>query len=292
MRRRCVGIIFDLDDTLVQTSKIDRAAIRHAVTLALESSSSVDLYKSSSSAVQLVESRFADLLKSEPFPPAEIQIDIASWRTGLWTRALSPDVDDASVKPVAKLAHDAWSANRLDNFKFEDEVAKLIKRLQANGYLTGVLTNGHKDVQRTKTNACGAAALFGNAQPQYLQNWSCWRLLLEVFSSVRVPFVCIGEDKVVIAGEYPEQKPHPSIFDVACKAVGAAHNNCIMVGDSYKADIAGGINAGLLATVWVRPQAEGSMAHDIVTEVPTGQPPPTHTVRSVLELEAVLEKIG
>ncbi|EOD08051.1 hypothetical protein EMIHUDRAFT_258389 [Emiliania huxleyi CCMP1516] len=59
-----------------------------------------------------------------------------------------------------------------------------------------------------------------------------------------------------------------------------------MVGDSYAADVAGGINASLLATVW------GSLMHGHLSAVPAGQPSPTFTVESVLEVEACLEKIG
>ena len=76
-----------------------------------------------------------------------------------------------------------------------------------------------------------------------------------------------------------------------------AETNVVMVGDSYAADITGGINAGLLATIWVRPDDGGagggtpSMMHDHVSDVPAGKPPPTFTVGSVLELEAILEKI-
>ena len=37
----------------------------------------------------------------------------------------------------------------------------MVRRLQSAGYKTGVLTNGHADVQRAKTAACGAGSLFG-----------------------------------------------------------------------------------------------------------------------------------
>ena len=64
----------------------------------------------------------------------------------------------------------------------------------------------------------------------------------------------------------------------------------------HNGNITGGINAGLLATVWVHaPPADdgsGSMMHDHLADVPPGKLPPTFTVASVLELEAVLEKIG
>ena len=139
----------------------------------------------------------------------------------------------------------------------------LVTRLQAAGYATGILTNGHADVQNAKAAACDAAALF-------------------------------GKERVVIAGEHPEQKPSASIFRVACAALGAPADATVMVGDSYTHDIAGGINAGVLATVWInspKPDAQGSLAHGHLASVPDGQPQPTFTIESVLELESVLEKL-
>ena len=267
MLRRCRAVIFDMDDTLVPTSKIDKAAILHAATKALSSSEAAE---STSSHLQFgpaaaaLASRFAELLKAAPFPAPESGQDIPTWRTQLWARALGDEAASTSlVLPAARLAHDTWVAQRLDNFRLSDEVQAMIRRLQAAGYATGVLTNGHTDVQRAKAAACDAASVF-------------------------------GEGRVVIAGEYSEQKPHASIFHTACGLLGEAADATVMVGDSYAADITGGINAGLLATVWVRPDdgGAGSMMHDHLSDVPPGKPPPTYTVGSVLELEAVLEKIG
>ena len=270
MLRRCRAVIFDLDDTLVPTSKIDRAAILHAATRALssgEAAESTSTHLQFGPAANALAKRFAELLKAAPFPPPESGQDIPTWRTSLWARALGDEpASNSLVLPAAKLAHDSWVAQRLDNFRLSDEVQAMVRRLQAAGYSTGILTNGHADVQRAKAAACDAAALF-------------------------------GEKRVVIAGEYAEQKPHASIFHTACELLGEAADATIMVGDSYAADITGGINAGLLATIWVRPDDGGagggtpSMMHDHVSDVPAGKPPPTFTVGSVLELEAILEKI-
>jgi len=257
--RRCRAVIFDLDDTLVPTSRIDRAAILHAAAL------------SSGDEPAVVAARFSELLKAEPFPPEPSGLDVPAWRTGLWERALSGSSSDgrASASPAARQAYEAWSSERLSRFRFADEVVAMVRRLQSAGYKTGVLTNGHADVQRAKTAACGAGSLF-------------------------------GEERVIIAGEHAEQKPHASIFRVACAALGEPDGSAtLMVGDSYAADVAGGINASLLATVWVRPPveppetgAQGSLMHGHLSAVPAGQPSPTFTVESVLEVEACLEKIG
>ena len=55
------------------------------------------------------------------------------------------------------------------------------------------------------------------------------------------------------------------------------------IGDSLSADIKGGINAGLAATIWV------SAKH---SAPPPGAPVPAHIVRHVTELPGVLRKLG
>ncbi|EOD20097.1 hypothetical protein EMIHUDRAFT_208925 [Emiliania huxleyi CCMP1516] len=272
--RRCRAVIFDLDDTLVPTSKIDRAAILHAAALA-----------SGDELPAVVAARFSELLKAEPFPPEPSGLDVPAWRTGLWERALSGSSSDgrAGASPAARQAYEAWSSERLSSFRFADDVDAMVRRLQSAGYKTGVLTNGHADVQRAKTAACGAGSLFGEE-----------RVIIAGAGDASTATVARARPLMGGCGplgEHAEQKPHASIFRVASAT--------LMVGDSYAADVAGGINASLLATVWVRPPleppetgAQGSLMHGHLSAVPAGQPSPTFTVESVLEVEACLEKIG
>ncbi len=77
------------------------------------------------------------------------------------------------------------------------------------------------------------------------------------------------------------EKPHVSIFEHACGLVGCAPEEAIIIGDNLKADVQGGINAGLAATIWVNAGGAGA-------PLPEGAPRPDHIVRSVLELPVVL----
>ena len=247
--------MFDMDDTLIPTSAIDRAAILTAAASAAAAASP-----------DAVAQRFAGLLKDEPFPAAGSGVSVATWRTGLWARALAPDGSGVPADAdAARSAHDLWVSERLGNFRFDEPVRALVRRIQAAGYVTGILTNGHVDVQRAKVEACAAGTLFDRGT-------------------------------VILAAEHPEEKPAASVFRVACAALGQPAESTIMVGDSYKADIAGAHNAELLASVWVRPPPDGSgggsLMHGHLTDVPPGQRPPSFTIGSVLELEAVLEQIG
>lgn len=259
LRRRCRAILFDLDDTLIPTSRIDRAAIATAAATSTPGEKAA------------VAKRFAALLKDIPFPPLGSTHTVAQWRAMLWERAsgrtdvITPG-DEVEVSAAAQAAHDLWVKERLLNFRFSAEVRSLVVRLQQAGYVTGVLTNGHADVQRAKTQACGAEELFGYS-------------------------------RIIVAGEHPEQKPAPSIFRTACTALGVPAEETVMVGDSYAADMAGGMKAGYLATVWIRPTATANPADESLMfghlqQVPAGQPEPSFTIESITELEAVLRELN
>lgn len=108
--------------------------------------------------------------------------------------------DGVSVtsETLARGAYEEWVKQRLANFKMDSEVEAVVRRLQAAGYSTGVLTNGHAEVQRAKLEACAAASLF-------------------------------DPNKVIVAGDYAEQKPHASIFATACAALGEPPGATVMV---------------------------------------------------------------
>lgn len=88
-KRRCKAIIFDLDDTLVPTSAIDRGAV--AAAAALAGTFDPGAVEAAGGEDALVD-RFRALLKAEPFPPQSVSV--ASWRSALWARSIWPDVGD------------------------------------------------------------------------------------------------------------------------------------------------------------------------------------------------------
>ncbi|KAJ1627991.1 HAD-like domain-containing protein [Pavlovales sp. CCMP2436] len=239
--RRCNAVLFDLDDTLVPTSQIDAEAIAGASALGAKR-----LGLGPQEAAGMAAA-FVVLLGAKPFPPAGSAESIAVWRTRLWARALAPR---GGGEPFAGEVHDSWSSARLAKFVLAPDVRAMVQRLQADGYRTGVVTNGHAEVQRAKAGACDLRGLFG--------------------------------ERVVVSGEQPECKPARSIFETSLALIGARADETVMVGDRLDTDIQGGINAELLATVWVRGDAPDP--HE-------GAPRPTVTVGSVLELERYLERL-
>eukprot|EP00411_Alexandrium_monilatum_P116887 CAMPEP_0175679870 /NCGR_PEP_ID=MMETSP0097-20121207/24504_1 /TAXON_ID=311494 /ORGANISM="Alexandrium monilatum, Strain CCMP3105" /LENGTH=311 /DNA_ID=CAMNT_0016986701 /DNA_START=21 /DNA_END=957 /DNA_ORIENTATION=- len=209
---RCKAVFLDLDDTLVETTAIDREAVASAAKLAVERDPSLP------DAGALVD-RFKALLKAEPFPPDGSDITLQAWRTSLWGRAL-----ERPGTSLAEEVYNRWVDERLQGFVFPGEVQQLLRRLAAV-YKLCIITNGHADAQRPKLVSCDAASFF-------------------------------DERALVVSGEQPEAKPHASIFLTACERLSVAPHEAVMVGDSLASDVQGGINAGLLATVWVQGACE------------------------------------
>lgn len=60
---------------------------------------------------------------------------------------------------------------------------------------------------------------------------------------------------IVISSEVGYSKPEKEIFEIACKMINLKPENCIMIGDKYKVDIEGSLNAGMNG-IWVNRKKE------------------------------------
>ena len=63
---------------------------------------------------------------------------------------------------VGPKCHATFDSTRLSEFKFFPGVEELVKKLQAEGRQTIIITNGDATVQRDKLRACDAYSLFTN----------------------------------------------------------------------------------------------------------------------------------
>jgi len=64
-------------------------------------------------------------------------------------------------------------------------------------------------------------------------------------------------DIVVCSEETGHKKPHKSVFDTALKLANATADESVMIGDSYEADVIGGLKAGMKA-IWFNPENQYS----------------------------------
>jgi len=235
------AVFFDMDDTLVLTSKCDELAFVEVGKLATELIPGVD--------VAALISGFRKGMKETPWDK-EHKVHVDEWRAGLWHASLVAQGarlgDPEALMPPARKLQAEYRDVRLSHFRFLDGAEDMVRRMNESGLKTVIITNGHHEVQRQKVEACGAVGLFG------------------------APNVLVGGEEV-LAGRH--EKPHPSIFAKACAAAGCVEGEAVHVGDRLKTDVQGGVNAKLAATFWVNAEGkelpEGAPAPTHVVRVVT-----------------------
>lgn len=87
-----------------------------------------------------------------------------------------------------------------------------LQTLKDRGYQMHIITNGFREVQRSKLANCGLAGFF---------------------------------TKVFISEEIQTTKPHRQIFEHALKSTNASKKKSIMIGDSWETDIEGALEFGI-----------------------------------------------
>ncbi|XP_002737806.1 N-acylneuraminate-9-phosphatase-like [Saccoglossus kowalevskii] len=184
------------------------------------------------------------LTNAEIDPEQKLPVD--EWRIKLWKEAIENGSPVSSQ--LAKEVYELWKTTRLQGIYFTEEVKTLLVELRKNHWLV-LMTNGDSKVQREKVLMCKAEDYF---------------------------------DGIIISGDHPHAKPHPSIYEVAFKMFSVNPKQCIMIGDNLKTDIQGGLNSGLSCNIWINPsEAE-----------PSGcDPEPCFSIPSVLQLQEVLDTV-
>jgi HAD superfamily hydrolase (TIGR01662 family) len=145
------------------------------------------------------------------------------------------------VVQVAQEIYDQWSVNH--HFEMYDDVAPVMEELQKRGLIVGVISNSHRSLDA----------------------------FCEHFALANVITVSVS------GATHGYMKPHRSIFDAALERARVSAAESMMVGDSFRHDIEGAINAGWQAVLVRR----------------SGEPPPVlpagvHVIRTLLELLPLL----
>lgn len=198
-------------------------------------------------AIDCISRRYMQKLLNDTFDPSAGR-SIDEVRVGHWQDSIQ---EVARCKVEASLAarcYYMWKESRLALLKLSPEIRGLLGRLR-HSYKLLLLTNGVPQTQREKVRASGCEDFF---------------------------------DHVVVGGEHAEQKPFASIFKLCFDMLEVEPRDCVMVGDSLEADIQGGFNVGVLASVWIN-IAGG--------EVPSESVQPDFTIPSVLDLCDILDQV-
>ncbi|XP_059215606.1 N-acylneuraminate-9-phosphatase [Centropristis striata] len=256
------AILFDLDNTLIETSRAGGVAIQKTSEL-LKTSLALD-----DDSVRSICDKFKQKLLHESFDPSAgrsiDQLRVSHWEESIQEVEESIQEVEESIQEVeesiqeveesrctpslAAQCYYCWKNSRLEILSLSPEICHLLTDLRSR-YKLLLLTNGETQTQREKVEAARCEEFF---------------------------------DAVVIGGEHAEQKPFVSIFTLCFNMLEVEARDCVMVGDSLDTDIQGGFNAGVRATVWIS-AAGGS--------VPEGSVKPDYTVPSVLELPHILQQL-
>ena len=148
----------------------------------------------------------------------------------------------AKVREVAREIYDQWSVNH--HFELYEDVAPVMTELQRRGLIVGLISNSHRSLDAFR----------------------------EHFSLAN--FVSVS----VSGAEHGYMKPHRSIFDRALERAKASAAEAMMVGDSFKHDIEGALNAGWRAVLLKRSG-----------EVPYALPPDLPVIPTLAELLPLLD---
>ncbi|KAG9484199.1 hypothetical protein GDO78_009879 [Eleutherodactylus coqui] len=202
------AVIFDLDNTLIDTSGASKRAMAEVAKLLTEKS------QFSEEEVHSICHSFQTKLIHEVLHSPKMTIDdlrVSHFETSM------QDVRPGDHKDLAEECYNLWKTYRLQLMTLPDSTKSMLSELRKSANLV-LLTNGNRQVQREKIEACGVSPYF---------------------------------DAVVVGGEHAEEKPAPSIFFHCCDLVQVKPEDCVMVGDNLETDILGGLNAGLKATIWL-----------------------------------------
>ncbi len=82
-------------------------------------------------------------------------------------------------------------------------------------------------------------------------------------------------DHIQLEGEFGAGKPEPEVYHHVTRVLGVEPDACLMVGDNFRCDVVGALEAGMHAA-WIDVEARG--------EPPGEAPRPFATVRSLAEL--------
>ena len=96
---------------------------------------------------------------------------------------------------------------------------ELMEHLKSKGYRLHICSNGFREVQYKKLNACGLYQYF---------------------------------DTIILSDEVGALKPSKAFYDAALETAGAKAESTIMIGDNYQNDIVGAMNAGIDAMLFNR----------------------------------------
>jgi N-acylneuraminate-9-phosphatase len=138
-------VLFDLDNTLIDTQRADDVAY----------TSIFRLLEGRVEGPNEVISLFRKLLSEKPVDPKHV-VPVDDWRTRLWAQSLEETNNDAAL---CKEVYLQWKRSRLTDMSVSVETVDMLRRLRTQ-YKIVLLTNGDSQVQWEKIRKCDIEELF------------------------------------------------------------------------------------------------------------------------------------
>lgn len=205
------AILFDLDDTLVNSKKAEYNAVCELKSLYSEFN-------------KVEDADFAKVWSKitmetyEKYHNGEISFEeLKIGRMKELFSYYSINISDKDAKERFKKYQVIYEKNWI----LFDDAKEVLENLK-NKYKLVILSNGDGKQQRKKIKYTGLNKYFSD---------------------------------IVISSEVGYSKPEKEIFDIACKMIDLKAENCIMIGDKYKVDVEGSLNAGMHG-IWVNRKKE------------------------------------
>jgi 2-haloalkanoic acid dehalogenase type II len=242
------GIFFDLDDTLIDYSEAEQAALDAGCRVAARHYPAIRPVMLATAIYDVYQSRYAYGL---PGFTDLATLTVVELRRRLTSEALEHlGIHDADLVETLLQVYAEAERETLRPFP---EVRETLARLRPYFYL-GVITNGPSAMQREKLAAMALEGAF---------------------------------DAIIVDTEFGHSKPDPRIFHHAAHQAGRAADELLFVGNSLEYDVAGARAAGW-TSVWLtgtaeRPRPEALRPDFVIRAIPevTDLPP----VRAVMEPE-------
>ncbi|XP_034538652.1 N-acylneuraminate-9-phosphatase [Notolabrus celidotus] len=146
------AVLFDLDNTLIETSRAGAEAIRQTSEL-LKSTLSLD-----DSTISIISDKFKQKLFQESFEPLAGR-SIDEVRVGHWEESIQEAVGSCSSPSLAAQCYNLWKNSRLQALHLSPEICDLLRQLRRR-YKLLLLTNGETQTQREKVEAVGCEEFF------------------------------------------------------------------------------------------------------------------------------------
>lgn len=141
------AILFDLDNTLIDTKGADRLACEEVY-------QTLQNYGVRRSLAREVVDKFYEYVRAKPQDPSHDNADVDSWRTMLWQQALGPKLANLSENMYL-----LWKEERMKRIQFTSELENQLVELRKH-YKLGLITNGPSSAQWEKIHKVNAPAFF------------------------------------------------------------------------------------------------------------------------------------